>query len=213
MFRLRLVSESVQIKCYIAGVIMNGVTSVFMVGVGGQGIVLAGNVLCSAAMYAGYDVKLSKVHGLAQRGGSVVSHIRFGNKVYSPMIPQGGTDYMLSFERMEFLRYVNYVGENCTLIMNSGRIFPMPVAMGLQKYPDEIINKEKSRFAKVCEFDANTLAIEAGNLKAVSMVILGNLAAHLNFGAEAWEKAIRDNLPNNLVELNDKAFKAGKVHA
>ncbi|MDR2884921.1 MAG: indolepyruvate oxidoreductase subunit beta [Deferribacteraceae bacterium] len=191
---------------------MNKTISVLMVGVGGQGIVLAGNVLCSAAMYAGYDVKKSEIHGMAQRGGSVVSHVRFGEKVFSPVIPQGGADYLISFERIEYLRYLSYVSQNTTLILNSRRILPPGVAMGTQSYPDEIIEREKSRFATGVEFDADDLALQAGNAKAASSVMLGKLAEFLDISAEAWMKAMQDNIPAKLIEVNDKAFKKGLAH-
>jgi indolepyruvate ferredoxin oxidoreductase beta subunit len=200
------------IQCYFPEVYMNKTVSVLMVGVGGQGIVLAGNVLCSAALHAGYDVKKSEVHGMAQRGGSVVSHVRFGEKVFSSVIPQGGADYVLSFERLEYLRYLSYVSQDSTLILNSRRILPPSVSMGTENYPDGLIDSEKGRFAAAIEFDADAVALAAGNAKAASIVMLGKLAESLDISRAAWEQAIIDNIPSKLIAVNNEAFKKGLAY-
>jgi len=188
----------------------NKVTSLLITGAGGQGIVLASNVLCAAALNAGYDVKKSEIHGMAQRGGSVVSHVRFGEKVWSPAIPLGGADFILSFERMEYLRYLSFVGDKCTLILNSRRILPLGAAMGTEIYPDELIDHEKARFVVVSEFNADAIAQDLGNIKTAGLVILGKLASYLDIGEKHWEDAIKDSVPEKLLNINLDAFAAGK---
>lgn len=185
------------------------VTSILMVGVGGQGIVLASNVLCKAAMYAGFDVKKSEIHGMAQRGGSVVSHVRFGKEVFSPAIPEGSADFIMSFEEMEYLRYTNYVGVNCTLIQNYRRILPPTVATGAEKYPEALIEAEKKRFSSFFSVDAEAKAVEAGNSKTAGTVLLGVLANLLGIEEELWFKALEDTVPVKVQEVNITAFKLG----
>ena len=186
------------------------VISFLMAGVGGQGIVLASNALCAAALNAGYNVKKSEIHGMAQRGGSVVSHVRFGEKVWSPAIPLGCADFILSFERMEYLRYLPFAKDKCTLILNSRRIFPPGVALGEEVYPDELIDNEKTRFTEVCELDADNIAQEAGNIKTAGLVMLGKLARYLDISENLWEEAIKSCVPEKLLSVNIKAFAAGK---
>ncbi|MDR0454633.1 MAG: indolepyruvate oxidoreductase subunit beta [Deferribacteraceae bacterium] len=186
------------------------VTSFLMAGVGGQGIVLASNVFCIAAVNAGYDVKKSEIHGMAQRGGSVVSHIRFGKKVWSPVIPQAGADFILSFERMEYLRYISFIGDKCALILNSKRILPPGTTMGTEAYPDELIDREKARFTEVCEFDADAAAQNIGNIKTAGLVMLGKLAGYLNIDEKHWVEAVKSCVPEKLLNINLNAFKAGR---
>ena len=180
--------------------------SILLVGVGGQGIVLASDVLCAAAMHSGYDVKKSEIHGMAQRGGSVVSHVRFGEKVLSPVIPLACADYIVSFERMEFLRYMDYVHKGSTLILNSRHILPPSVAMGTEPYPDALIDSELGGFKEKLEINADELAERAGNIKAAGTVILGALAKFLDIDKGAWEKAITEMVPPKVLEVNLKAF-------
>ncbi len=186
------------------------VTSLLMVGGGGQGIVLASNVLCAAALNAGYDVKKSEIHGMAQRGGSVVSHVRFGEKVWSPAIPLADADFILSFERMEYLRYLSFAGDMCTLILNSRRILPPGVAMGTEAYPDGLIDGGKAYFSESCELDADAAAQNAGNVKTAGLVMLGRLAGYLDIGDSQWEEAIKNSVPEKLLKVNLDAFIAGK---
>lgn len=191
---------------------MNDIKSFLMVGVGGQGIVLASNVLCDAAMNAGYDVKKSEIHGMAQRGGSVVSHVRYGAKVYSPVIPKNAAQYVLSFEHMEYLRYLGLISDDCTLFLNTRHIFPPGVALGTEEYPNSIVEREKSRFNTVYEFDADNTASELGNAKTMGIVLLGKLSTVLDIDSEAWREAIRSNVPSKALDINFRAFEAGVEH-
>ena len=189
---------------------MDKTISVLMVGVGGQGIVLASNVLCTAAMYAGHDVKKSEIHGMAQRGGSVVSHVRFGKKVLSPVVPSASADFILSFERMEFLRYMDFVNDSSTLILNTRHILPPSVAMGTEPYPDAVIDSELGNFCEKLELNADELAEQSGNAKAAGTVMLGALAKYLDISKDVWEKAIAETVPPKALEVNLKAFAAIK---
>ncbi|KAA0258059.1 indolepyruvate oxidoreductase subunit beta [Deferribacter autotrophicus] len=185
---------------------------ILMVGVGGQGIVLASDILCDVALLEGYDVKKSEIHGMAQRGGSVVSHVRVGDKVFSPVIPVGEADVIVSYENMEFLRYLEYKNNNTMLILNTNRIYPPPVAMGEADYPDELIEKEKKNFKELYEIDALKIAKESGNVKVVSTVMLGALAKLLPFKKDSWYEVIRMRVPKKVVDVNIKAFDLGYAH-
>ena len=182
---------------------------ILMVGVGGQGTVLSSNIVCDVALAAGYDVKKSEIHGMAQRGGSVVTHIRIGETVDSPTIPLKSADIVVSFERMEFLRYSEYISDNTTLILNTQMILPPSVADGAAEYPQSKIDSVKSKFSKVYEIDAISKAIELGNQKIAGMVVLGILAKAVPFGKEEWEQAIKDRVPPKTIDLNLKAFDTG----
>ena len=187
------------------------IKSVLMVGVGGQGIVLAGNVLAKAALSAGFDVKKSEIHGMAQRGGSVVSHVRIGDEVLSPSIPLGGADFILSFEKMEYLRYLQYASVESVLIVNSRRILPPSVSLGKDSYPEETAESEKSRFTRTYELDATGAAIQAGNAKTASIVLLGALSSFLEIDVASWERAIAESVPAKVTECNLIAFNSGKL--
>lgn len=182
---------------------------ILMVGVGGQGTVLSSNIVCDVALTAGYDVKKSEIHGMAQRGGSVVTQIRIGEKVFAPTIPLGQADIIVSFERMEFLRYAEYYSENTTLILNTQKILPPSVADGVAQYPQDKVDDVKKKFKQVYEIDAITKAVELGNQKIAGMVVLGILAKSVPFEKSAWEQAIKDRVPPKTIELNLKAFEAG----
>ncbi|PLX65782.1 MAG: indolepyruvate oxidoreductase subunit beta [Denitrovibrio sp.] len=182
---------------------------ILMVGVGGQGTVLSSNIVCDVALANGFDVKKSEIHGMAQRGGSVVTHIRVGEEVFSPTIPEKSADIVVSFERMEFLRYDEYYGKETTLILNTQVIAPPTVADGSAQYPDEKVAQTKKIFSKVYETDAISKAMEIGNPKVAGMVILGILAKAVPFKKEAWEQAIKDRVPPKTIDLNLKAFDIG----
>lgn len=182
---------------------------ILMVGVGGQGTVLSSNIVCDVALANGYDVKKSEIHGMAQRGGSVVTHIRVGEKVYSPTIPEKSADILVSFERMEFLRYAEYYGDDTVLILNTQEIAPPTVADGSASYPEDKIDEVKKGFSKVYETDAISKAKELGNPKVAGMIVLGILAKSVPFKKEAWEQAIKDRVPPKTIELNLKAFDLG----
>lgn len=185
------------------------VKNIIMAGVGGQGIILASNIACSVFLKSGYDVKKSEIHGMAQRGGSVMSFIRYGEKVYSPVVSLGKADVLISFEQMEFLRYMEYINENTTLILNKRRILPPSVSMGNDDYPESFINEAKDKFAKVFEIDADLLATEAGNAKAAGMPMLGELCKILEMDKEIWEEVIKDSVPKKTIDINIKAFRSG----
>ncbi|MBQ3033181.1 MAG: indolepyruvate oxidoreductase subunit beta [Deferribacterales bacterium] len=184
------------------------VKNIIMAGVGGQGIILASNIACAAFLEAGFDVKKSEIHGMAQRGGSVMSHVRFGDKVYSPVVSHQGADVVVSFEHMEFLRYMGYVNEKTTLILNTRKILPPSVAMGTAQYPDSLIDDYKGKFAQVYEIEADKIAAEAGNIKAAGMPLLGELCKILGMDKEIWENVIRSSVPPKTLDINIKAFRS-----
>lgn len=182
------------------------VKNILMVGVGGQGIVLASNIVCAALLESGFDVKKSEIHGMAQRGGSVVSHVRFGDKIFSPVIPQASADLLVSFEYMEFLRYMDSVNVNTVLILNKRRILPPSSAVGLSAYPDTEINDYKNRFHSLIELDADEIAEKAGNIKVSGSVMIGEICKVLNMKKDVWEKVIAENVPSKTIEVNLRAF-------
>lgn len=182
---------------------------ILMVGVGGQGTVLSSNIVCDVALANGFDVKKSEIHGMAQRGGSVVTHIRVGDEVFSPTIPEKGADIIVSFERMEFLRYMNYHNDDTVLVLNTQVIAPMTVADGTLEYPEQKVAEVKKQFNTIYETDAITKAIELGNAKVAGMIVLGILAKSVPFKKEAWEQAIKDRVPTKTIDLNLKAFDLG----
>lgn len=182
---------------------------VLMVGVGGQGTILASRVLARAAMEAGYDVKVSEIHGMAQRGGSVVTQIRLGEKVYSPLITEGGADVLLSFEKLEALRLLPFLKPGGTIIINNQAIFPVPVLAGAAEYPADIVEYIRSVVPRTIVVDALDIAVKCGNAKAANVVLLGTLAANLPIGRNLWDKALSDRIPAKLLGINKAAFKAG----
>jgi indolepyruvate ferredoxin oxidoreductase beta subunit len=182
---------------------------ILMFGVGGQGTVLSSDIVCEVALLNGFDAKKSEIHGMAQRGGSVVSHVRIGRKVYSPVIPEGSADILVSFEYMEFLRYLNFINENSILILNTNKIYPPSVLSGKESYPDNIISEKLSIFREVEMLDALNIAKNVGNLKVAGMAVVGKLAGQLPFDTESWLEVIREKVPLKTVESNVKAFKCG----
>ncbi len=178
-------------------------------GVGGQGVVLASYVLSQVALAEGYDVKQSEVHGMSQRGGSVTSHFRFGDKVWEPLVIQGAADILLAFEALEGLRYANWLKPDGMLIYNSLRINPSPVSAGLATYPEDIDALIADAHPHVRRVDANDLAQEAGTVKAANVVMLGAVSPALPFAAEAWEEVIRGAVPPKTIDVNLKAFRLG----
>ena len=178
-------------------------------GVGGQGIILASNVLCFTAFLEGLDVKKSEVHGMAQRGGSVITHVRFGKKVYSPLIEEGKGDFILAFEKLEALRYIHYLRKNGIVIVNDREIPPMSVLVGSASYPTNI-EKKLEKYGKTHFIDAANIALELGNIRTVNIILLGVLSRFLNFKQESWEEAIRKNVKERFVDLNITAFNRGE---
>lgn len=189
----------------------NSVKNIMIVGVGGQGTLLASKLLGYVLMQHGYDVKVSEVHGMSQRGGSVVTYVRFGDKVYSPVIDKGEADYILSFEKLEALRWLEYLKTGGQIITNTQEVDPMPVITGAMQYPDNIIEKLEAAGAKVDAKDFLSIAEEAGSAKAVNIVLMGRLSDYFeDIPYEVWDKAIDEIVPEKYRELNHKALKLGR---
>ncbi|MBC8585024.1 indolepyruvate oxidoreductase subunit beta [Youxingia wuxianensis] len=186
------------------------VKSIMIVGVGGQGSLLASKLMGNVLMDEGYDVKVSEVHGMAQRGGSVVTYVKYGEKVYSPVIEQGEADLIMSFEKLEAARWMPYLKQGGKIVVNDQQISPMPVITGAAQYPQDIIQKMKDKGADVLAIDALKLAHEAGNAKAVNVVLIGVVSKFLDFPQEVWLKAIEKCVPAKFLELNKKAFALGR---
>lgn len=186
--------------------------SIMIVGVGGQGTLLASKIMGRVLMQQGYDVKLSEVHGMSQRGGSVVTYVKYGEKVYSPIIDLGEADFILSFEALEAARWLAYLKNGGTLITNNAEIWPMPVITGAAKYPENIVSK-LSAMANVVSLDALALAAEAGSAKAVNIVLLGVLSRLSDIPETQWLDAIEKTVPAKFIELNKKAFALGRSAA
>ena len=185
--------------------------NIMIVGVGGQGTLLASKMLGYVLLKQGYDVKVSEVHGMSQRGGSVVTYVRFGDKVYSPVIDKGEADYILSFEKLEALRWIEYLKIGGQIITNTQEVDPMPVITGAMQYPDNIIEKLESAGAKVDAKDFLSIAEEAGSAKAVNIVLMGRLSDYFkDIPYEVWDKAIDEIVPEKYRELNHKALKLGR---
>ena len=184
-------------------------TSIMIVGVGGQGTLLASKLLGNVLLKQGYDVKLSEVHGMSQRGGSVVTYVRYGEKVYSPIVDQGEADYILSFEILESARWISYLKKGGKLITNTQKTWPMPVITGAMAYPEGIVEK-LSAAADVLSVDALKLATEAGSPKAVNVVLIGVLSGLMDIPEATWLQAIEETVPPKFLELNKKAFARGR---
>ena len=188
---------------------MSETKSIMIVGVGGQGTLLASRILGSALLSLGHDVKLSEVHGMSQRGGSVVTYVKYGDKVYSPVVDRGEADFILSFERLEAARWLSWLKKDGKLIVNDQRISPMPVITGAAQYPDAILEKIGAMGADMLAVDALDLALEAGSSKAVNVVLIGILASMMDLPREVWDKALEENVKPRFLEMNKKAFALG----
>jgi len=184
-------------------------TDILIVGVGGQGTLLASRVLGNLAQALGYDVKLSEVHGMAQRGGSVVTHVRFGDKVFSPVIDESGADIILAFEKLEALRWAGRLKKNGRMFINAQEIAPMPVITGAESYPADIEEHIRALVPDAVFVDALKLAEEAGTAKAVNIVLIGVLARHMDIDKNAFLDAIRATIPQRLLDINLSAFEKG----
>jgi indolepyruvate ferredoxin oxidoreductase beta subunit len=183
--------------------------NIMIVGVGGQGTLLASRVLGRVALKKNFDVKVSEVHGMSQRGGSVVTYVKFARKVFSPLIEKGEADVILAFEKLEALRFADYLKPGGTIIVNTQQINPMPVITGAVKYPEFIIEKLSLKIKNVVTVDALETARECGNIKAVNIVLIGLLAQSIPFEKEIWLEAIREVVPAKVLDVNLRAFKAG----
>jgi len=186
-------------------------TSVMIAGVGGQGTLLASKVLGAALLSLDYDVKVSEVHGMSQRGGSVVTYVRFGDEVHAPIVDLGDADFLLAFEPLEAARYVSRLKPDGLLIVNTAPTLPMPVITGQMVYPDGVIEKLRARLNTVA-IDALAPAKEAGSAKAVNMVLMGALAARMRIPASAWKDALERQVPARFLDLNRRAFELGNAY-
>ena len=182
--------------------------NIMIVGVGGQGTLLASRILGNAVIAEGYDVKVSEVHGMSQRGGSVVTYVKFGDKVYSPIIDKGEADIILAFEMLEAYRALPYLKKDGIIIANNQMINPMPVIIGAMEYPNDIEKKISGLVNLEC-LDAAKLAKEAGNIKAVNVVLIGVMAKKTNISYEKWVDVIKNTVPAKLLDVNLKAFDLG----
>ncbi len=187
------------------------VKNILIVGVGGQGALLASKTLGQVLLDAGYDVKVSEVHGMSQRGGSVVTYVRYGKKVYSPIVDKGQADYIVSFEMLEAARYTDYLKPDGKIIVNTQTIDPMPVITGDVKYPENLEQKMKDAGFDVDAVDCLSLAQQAGTAKAVNIVLMGRLSKYMNFAEEEWLKAIEKLVKPQFLEMNKKAFALGRA--
>jgi len=185
--------------------------NIMIVGVGGQGSLLASKLLGKLLLSKGYDVKVSEVHGMSQRGGSVVTYVRFGKNVYSPVIDRGEADVIVSFELLEAARWTCYLKPNGRIITNTQQINPMPVITGAAEYPMELVEKMQLLGIQVDAMDALSLAQQAGSSKAVNLVLMGRLSNYFDFTDEEWQLAIEQSVPPKFLELNRKAFALGKA--
>ena len=184
--------------------------NVMIVGVGGQGSLLASKLLGRLLLTKGYDIKVSEVHGMSQRGGSVVTYVRYGDKVYSPIIDKGEADFIVSFELLEAARWTEYLKADGKIIANTQQINPMPVITGAAKYPEALADKMEEKGIDLDAFDALKLAEEAGSAKAVNIVLMGRLSNYFDATVEEWMKAIEESVPEKFLEMNKKAFALGR---
>lgn len=188
------------------------VTNVLLSGVGGQGTILASDILCSVFHEIGYDVKKSEVHGMAQRGGDVTTHFRFGKKVYSPLIKYGDVDFLISFELLEGLRYINWVKKGGKVLLNHQEVYPPAVNLGKMKYPEEVAKTFKKLFkGNAFVIKALDIATKCGDARAVNIVTLGAFSKFFDIKDEIWERNLLQHLPEKVHQLNLNAFREGKM--
>ena len=183
--------------------------NIMIVGVGGQGTLLTSRVLGGIIQAGGYDVKLSEVHGMAQRGGSVVTFVRYGDKVYEPIVEEGQADVLIAFEKLEAMRYAHFLKKDGVMIVNDQRMDPMTVVTGAAEYPLELVKKMEEADIDVDAFDALSLAEKAGSSKAVNLVLMGRLSKYFDFTEAEWMQAIDASVPAKFKEMNERAFALG----
>lgn len=183
--------------------------SIMIVGVGGQGTLLASRILGASLISNGFDVKVSEVHGMSQRGGSVVTYVKYGSKVNSPIVNEGEADLILAFEQLEAARWLQYLKKDGTLIINTQKIDPMSVIIGNSIYPDGVLDAINKAGAKTTNLDALSLAVSAGSAKAVNVVLIGVMASHMDLNRDVWINAIKNTVPEKFLEMNLKAFDLG----
>ena len=182
--------------------------NIMIVGVGGQGTLLTSRILGGITVENGYDVKLSEVHGMAQRGGSVVTYVRYGEKVTEPIVEEGQADVLIAFEKLEALRYAHFLKKDGVIIVNDQKIDPMPVVTGVAKYPEGIIEHLSEKY-KVISVDAQKEALELGNSRVFNVIILGVEASKMDFEKEQWIEVIKKKVPPKTIDINVKAFERG----
>lgn len=182
--------------------------NIMIVGVGGQGTLLTSRILGGITVAAGYDVKLSEVHGMAQRGGSVVTFVRYGEKVAEPIVEEGQADVLIAFEKLEALRYAHFLKKDGAIVVNEQRIDPMPVVTGAAKYPENIVENLEKEY-RVYKVDAMEEALKLGNSRVFNIIVLGVAAKHMDFSKEMWLEVIEKTVPPKTVEINKKAFLLG----
>ncbi len=188
----------------------NTITNILLAGVGGQGILLASEILSEAFMLAGYDVKKSEIHGMSQRGGSVVSHVRFGSEVFSPVVPEGEGDILFGFELLETYRYLPLLKSGATVVVNDYKILPPSVLLGQAAYPQALPEKIKSKFPDSLLVDGQGLALQAGDVRAANTVLLGAVSRRLQIEEAVWQQALEKMVPEKALEINLKAFAFGR---
>ena len=182
--------------------------NIMIVGVGGQGTLLTSRIIGKAAIEADFDVKISEVHGMAQRGGSVVTFVRFGDKINEPVVEEGQADVIIAFERLEALRYSHFLKKDGVLVINDCRIDPMTVVIGAKQYPENIVEGLEAKHA-VYAIDGQKIAKELGNSKVLNSVVLGYSAKFIGFEADEWLKVVENTVPAKTIEINKKAFMEG----
>ena len=187
------------------------ITNILLVGVGGQGILLASEILSETCMLAGFDVKKSEIHGMSQRGGSVVSHVRYGKEVFSPIVPEGEGDILFGFELMETSRSLSLLKRGGTVVANDLRIAPPSVLMGQESYPEGLAERIKEQFPDFLLVDGQKLATEAGNPRAANTVILGAVSRRLDIAEQYWLEALEKMVPKKALEVNKRAFQMGRA--
>jgi len=185
-------------------------TNVLVAGVGGQGVILASDIMCEVFMEAGFDVKKSEIHGMAMRGGIVTSHFRFGKKVYSPLIKEGEVDILFAFEQLEGLRWINHVRPNGKILMNDNKVNPPAVNLGEMDYPKNIPETIQSKFKNFYLVKGTEIALQAGDIRAANVVLLGAMSKLFTIQDSLWLDTILGHLPPKVHDLNRKAFAAGK---
>jgi len=184
--------------------------NILIVGVGGQGTLLTSRIIAQVAVQMGYDVKVSEVHGMSQRGGSVVSQVRYGEKIYSPIIKKGDADIILAFEKLEAARWLDYLKPDGMVIINNDRVDPLPVMNGKVKYPEDISDKISRLINKTFVVDATDVAVSCGNVRAANVVLLGLLSTAVGLPEDVVEKAIKQLVPDQAIDVNISAFREGQ---
>ena len=183
--------------------------NIMIVGVGGQGSLLASKLMGRALLIEGYDAKVSEVHGMSQRGGAVVTYVRYGEKVYSPIVDIGQAELIVSFELLEAARWINHLTPGGQVVTNTQQIAPIPVILGAAEYPENLVDKMKATGANVDAFDALALAEEAGSSKTVNIVMMGRLSKYFPFPMETWTRALEECVPSKFLDMNRRAFELG----